>query len=100
MSYEDTRQGRLQLREVTAELCIASVACVRWRLAVTLLLRPSLFPTPHLLHPPALPHKSAVVYENLQHRSPTLRLSPASHWLRSGHVCWRREQELFIYNFQ
>lgn len=37
--------------------------------------------------PPALGHKSVVVYENLQHSNTTLRRGSASHWLQL--VTWQ-----------
>lgn len=50
--------------------------------------------------PQALAHKSAVVYENLQHSDLTLRPYSSLHWPQP--FTWRRsrEHELFMYDFQ
>lgn len=64
---------------------------VRWRLTLTCP-PPSLPPfsvsfSPLVPLPPALGHKSVVVYENLQHSHTSLRRGPGSYWPQL--VTWR-----------
>lgn len=87
-------------KEITVELCVPSLckmapgsSC----LLLPFLLPPSQFAT---ALPQALAHKSAVVYENLQHSDVTLRPGSSLYWPQLFTWRWSREHELFMYDFQ
>lgn len=95
-------------RGITVELCFPSSL---GKMAPDADLPSSLPPfsvsfSPPVPLPPALGHKSVVVYENLQHSHTSLRRGPGSYWPQL--VTWRGAMNMnfffrpvfFIFNFQ
>lgn len=95
-------------RGITVELCFPSSL---GKMAPDADLPSSLPPfsvsfSPPVPLPPALGHKSVVVYENLQHSHTSLRRGPGSYWPQL--VTWRGATNMnfffrpvfFIFNFQ